>query len=136
MRFDFAGQQSAQNMAVQLATETNGQLDMVEILKEVTKWLATNPTPATPISGVKKPAQTTIVNGQSAHVVEQWSDVEVIELDDSSVAVAPIMNQWRKDGKLRPNDKVNIQYTDGNFAYGVKWKKVEADVAAGKAKVL
>lgn len=133
MRFDFAGQQSAQEMAVQLASETNGQLDMVEMLKEVTKWLATNPTPAAPLSGVKKPVQTTVVNGQSAHVVQQWNDVEVIELDDT---VAPIMNQWRKDGKLRPNDKVNIQYTDGKFAYGVKWKKVEDDVAAGKAKVL
>jgi preprotein translocase subunit SecA len=134
MRFDFAGQQSAQNMAVQLASETNGELDMVEILKEVTRWLATNPTPAAPISGVKKPVQTTVVDGQSAHVVEQWNDVEVIELDDS--VATPIMNQWRKEWKLRPNDKVNIQYTDGNFAYGVKWKKVEADVAAGKAKVL
>jgi len=37
MRFDFAGQQSAQNMALQLASETNGELDMVEILKEVTR---------------------------------------------------------------------------------------------------
>lgn len=134
MRFDFAGQQSAQNMAVQLAVDTNGQLDMVAMLKEVTQWLATNPTPAAPVSGVNKPVQPTVVNGQSARVLDQWNDVEVIELDDAAVA-APSM-QSRKDGKFRPNDKVNIQYTDGNFAYGVKWKKVEADVLAGKAKVM
>jgi preprotein translocase subunit SecA len=36
IRFDFAGQQTANELAAQIATETNGQLDMMEVLKQVT----------------------------------------------------------------------------------------------------
>ena len=36
VRFDFAGQQNVNELAQQIASDINGQLDMVEILKQVT----------------------------------------------------------------------------------------------------
>gem|GEM_PF-2174195 len=66
-------------------------------------------------------------------MVSSDGDVEVIELDES----APVFQAAvRKDGKLRPNDKINVQYADGKIEYGVKWKKVKEEVESGKVKVL
>jgi hypothetical protein len=42
----------------------------------------------------------------------------------------------RKEGKLRPNDKVNVQHANGKIEYGVKWKKVKEDVEAGTVKMI
>lgn len=132
LRYDFAGQQQAINIAAQINEESNGQIDMMEMLKQVTAWLTTGKvTPATPAT--RAPQKQTVVAGQSAHVVESADDVEVIELDDSA---GPIQAAVRKEGKLRPNDKVNVQYGDGRIEYGVKWKKVKEAVEAGTVKML
>ena len=79
------------------------------------------------------PQKHTVVAGQSAHVLEAGSDIEVIELDDTP---SSFQSAVRKEGKFRPNDKVNVQYADGKIEYGVKWKKVKEEVEAGKVKML
>jgi preprotein translocase subunit SecA len=134
LRYNFAGQQTAQDLAAKIATESDGQLDMMEVLKQVTAGLGTGAAVPTPATSVKTPQKATVVAGQLAHVVSSGDDVEVIELDDATpvaTSQAP-----RKEGKRRPNDKVNIQHADGKLEYGVKWKKVKELVDAGKAKVL
>ena len=55
---------------------------------------------------------------------------------------APIANTTatvqtvNKNTKIRPNDKVTAKYEDGKMEYNVKYKKIKADVEAGKCKIL
>lgn len=133
IRFDFAGQQNVTQLAAQIATETNGQLDMMQVLKQVTEGLTNGsviPTAASP--SPVSPQKQTVVAGQSGHVLQEDGDVEVIELDEGVTTQQGV----RKDGKLRPNDKVNVQYADGKIEYGVKRKKVKEEVEIGKVTVI
>lgn len=132
MRYDFAGQKNAVNIAAQINEESNGQIDMMEMLKQVTAGLTSGKVTAS-VPTSRAPQKQTVVAGQEWHVVSSDGDVEVIELDES----APVFQAAvRKDGKLRPNDKINVQYADGKIEYGVKWKKVKEEVESGKVKVL
>ena len=38
--------------------------------------------------------------------------------------------------KLRPNDKVNVRYSDGRMEWEVKYKKVSDDIKAGKCQII
>ncbi len=38
--------------------------------------------------------------------------------------------------KIRPNDKVNVRYTDGKIVMDVKYKKVEDDIKNGNAVII
>lgn len=133
LRFDFVAHMNNQQAAVQLSEQVHAEVDMMAMLKAVTKGLkieAVQPNTSLLSSSPKA----TLIDGQAAHVLSDDGTVEVIELDDS------ISQRDRGTGslrtKLRPNDKVNVQYPDGKIAYGVKWKKVKEEVEEGKAKVL
>lgn len=69
-------------------------------------------------------------------VLQQSDDFDVIEMDEetSSSSKGSVIDLGKK--KLRPNDKVTVQYQNGTFEYDVKYKKVEADVEAGKCRIV
>jgi hypothetical protein len=132
LRFDFVGHMTNQQAAQQFAEQAHAEVDMMAMLKAVTKGLkieAIQPNTSLLSSSPKA----TIIDGQAAHILSDGGDVEVIELDDTSGSV---VTHTTTRTKLRPNDKVNVQYPDGKIAYGVKWKKVKEEVEEGKAKLL
>lgn len=107
---------------------------MMAMLKAVTKGLQITSKPGADPRAV--PGKEVILGtGEHARVVEDKDGIEVIEVDEQS-AVASKTDLSGVKSKLRPNDKVTVQYPDGKIAYGMKWKKVKEEVEAGKAKVL
>lgn len=89
--------------------------------------------------GEKKTIETTY--GQ-ANILEEGSDVEVLEVEESrggrsgSTGTTNAVAERKDHGKLRPNDKVSVKHADGRMEYDVKWKKVKEEVEAGKAQLV
>lgn len=60
-------------------------------------------------------------------------EFEIIEMDENQ-QINKSINTIRN--KLRPNDKVNVRYTDGRMEWEVKYKKVSDDIKAGKCQII
>lgn len=81
-------------------------------------------------------------SGESAKVISADDEFEVLEISspesspsqNEGVEVIEVVSPART--KLRPNDKVNVQYPDGKIEYSVKWKKVKKSVEKGECKVV
>lgn len=120
LRFDFAGQQTATDLASQITADSHGQFDMMAVLKQVTAGLTAGSLPVSP-SPAPKTSSDTLKNTSSS------DGVEVIEIQEND---GTDYQTTRTSKKLRPNDKVNVQYADGKIEYGVKWKKIKDEVDA------
>lgn len=135
-RTDFAWIQQAEKIAVQMQQQ-NKKVNMVDILKAVTAWLKVQP----PQQWQKKTehAHKTLETGEKAEVLEDSGDIEVLEIEDEwdgSNQTSLDVDTTNVKKKLRPNDRVNIQYSDGRTEYGVKWKKVKNEVESGQAELV
>ena len=135
MRYDFAGQANAQQLAQQITQETQGEVDMMAMLKAVTKGLQIT---ANPVTQSPMPVKEITLEGwEHARVMEDKDGIEVIEVDDLwSTTTSTAVDLSGTKSKIRPNDKVTIQYADGKVEYGVKRKKVKEQVESWKAKVV
>ncbi|USN55378.1 MAG: hypothetical protein H6765_01975 [Candidatus Peribacteria bacterium] len=103
-------------------------LNMLEILKAVTGNIKASA--ATTKKVAKSNAETVqLADGETATVLEDAGDIEILEIADEPVVVA-------SSGKLRPNDKVNVKYADGRIEYDVKYKKVKAEIESGEAELV
>ena len=60
-------------------------------------------------------------------------EFEIIEMDENQ-NINKSTNTIRT--KLRPNDKVNVRYTDGRMEWEVKYKKVSDDIKSGKCQII
>ena len=61
------------------------------------------------------------------------------EIIDNSPSVSPIVEGMAQPGgptKLRPNDKINVRYTDGKIVRDVKYKTVKEDLQSGKCQIV
>ena len=70
---------------------------------------------------------------------EDW--FEVFEVNDDKKLDTIENKQWKvvavnENTKIRPNDKVTIKYENGEMKYDIKYKKIKADVEAGKCKII
>lgn len=108
---------------------TAQKTNMVDMLKRVTKELQGKQTTPTKTQDNRK--HIALWDGQEAAIVSQDDDIEVLEvLDEEDTTSHVDMSKVKK--KLRPNDKVNVQYPDGRIEYGVKYKKVKDALEAGE----
>ena len=66
------------------------------------------------------------------------SGIEIIEVDNNSPSQGVSQQTFtiQKSGKLRPNDKVTVRYSDGKVEFDVKYKKVADDIKSGKAEII
>jgi argininosuccinate synthase len=62
------------------------------------------------------------------------NEFEVIEINWQELDQQSHNNTINR--KLRPNDKVNVRYTDGHMEREVKYKKVSDDIKAGKCQII
>lgn len=162
MRTNFKELQWWDQLAEQIAN-ANGEEDMLEILKEVAgevdigtlnslqqkaqaSW---NSAVAKEIQQTKeiKKQQISLVSGESATVLEQDDEFEVLEIEEPTVSSKGSWGSasaWDSTDtiirpatkKLRPNDKVTIKHPDGRIEYSVKWKKIKDRVESGEVKVV
>lgn len=129
--------QAAQQFVAQSVKKTG----MMDLLKAVTKWLSKEWT----ISNIRTwdqakqtlKEQIQLKTWESATVLENNDDFEVLEVDDTTGSESDTgadYSQVKK--KVRPNDKVNVIYTDWTKKMNVKRKTVKVDVESGKAKLI
>jgi len=109
----------------------------MDVLKAVTQWLSWKQ--HTQSAKIRKEAEKHIKqlkDGETAEVLEENDDFEILELADSEEVVSSSADvSWVKK-KLRPNDKITVKYTDGRVESDVKYKKVKADIESGDAEIV
>lgn len=69
-------------------------------------------------------------------IYEDNEGFEVFEVGEGQKAPSDLVIDTNENKKLRPNDKVSVQYQNGTMEYDVKYKKVKADVESGKCKIV
>jgi preprotein translocase subunit SecA len=61
---------------------------------------------------------------------------EVFEINDNNSISTTTVIDTNTKRKLRPNDLVNVKYSNGEIAMNVKYKKVKDDIEKGKASLI
>jgi preprotein translocase subunit SecA len=99
--------------------------DQYEQLRDPEAWRKAHPEPERPIPEFDIPES-------------EWDFLYDDEEEDDEVPALPARSLPRPalpviaQSKPNRNDKVSVRYTDGTTVRDVKYKKVEADVEAGK----
>lgn len=62
------------------------------------------------------------------------NEFEVIEMDEENNQTISPKNIGNT--KIRPNDKINVRYTDGKMLWDVKYKTVKEDIKNGKCQII
>ena len=61
---------------------------------------------------------------------------EVFEINDNNSMSTTTVIDTNTKRKLRPNDLVNVKYSNGEIAMNVKYKKVKDDIEKGQATII
>ncbi len=155
MRTNFQEIQWAEQLAEQLENAT-WEVDIMEVLKKVAwdvdiwtlnkmQQMAQQQWAVWVANAIEKHKKVELSSGQSATVIEEDDEFEILELDDEDLVVTSssstsswsdieVIQPVRK--KLRPNDKINVQYQDGRIEYAVKYKKIKEKIESGEVKVV
>lgn len=151
MRTNFQWLQWADQFAEELE-QAKGEVDIMEILKKVAwdvdigtlnqmQQMAQNAWAVNVAKAIEQHKKVELSGGQSATVLEENDEFEILEIDDeatvsssSGMSDIEVIEPVRK--KLRPNDKINIQYADGRIEYAVKYKKIKEKIESGEVKIV
>jgi hypothetical protein len=60
-------------------------------------------------------------------------EFEIIDISENNQITS---STTRQITKFRPNDKINVRYTDGKMVRDVKYKTVKEDIQSGKCQIV
>ena len=73
-------------------------------------------------------------NKKNLTISSSNSEFEVIEMNEEINQTTSPKNIGNT--KIRPNDKINVRYTDGKMLWDVKYKTVKEDIKSGKCQII
>ena len=73
-------------------------------------------------------------NKKNLTISSSNSEFEVIEMNEENNQTTSPKNIGNT--KIRPNDKINVRYTDGKMLWDVKYKTVKEDIKSGKCQII
>ena len=117
---------------VVISTVPNQESELLAMVEGIaSQMLADGKT--TPKSAQQK-ANQVVKDQQTKSQIFNKSDDSEFEIFENGVE-APAVHDTSTKKKVRPNDKVTVQYTDGKIKVD-KYKKLEEDVTSGKARIV